>query len=102
MERRMIIISLTVFLLVLLKPAFSAETQSKIINVAVPAVSLLQGTVVHRHRRRRIQKIRHGSALHRHRRADDSGAGRRLSAIRSGCFQPHRSRRGAWRARTRY
>ena len=42
MERRTIIISLTFLLLVLLKPAFSAETQSKIINVAVPAVSLLQ------------------------------------------------------------
>ena len=42
MERRTIIISLTFLLLVLLKPAFSAETPSKIINVAVPAVSLLQ------------------------------------------------------------
>src|SRR6478736_6942495 len=42
MERHTIIISLTFLLLVLLKPAFSAETQSKIINVAVPAVSLLQ------------------------------------------------------------
>src|SRR5580765_3597240 len=42
MERRTIIILLTFLLLVLLKPAFSAETQSKIINVAVPAVSLLQ------------------------------------------------------------
>src|SRR6476661_16151 len=42
MERRTIIISLTFLLLVLLMPAFSAETQSKIINVAVPAVSLLQ------------------------------------------------------------
>jgi NitT/TauT family transport system substrate-binding protein len=42
MERWAIVIYLTTFLLSSVKPAFSAETQSKLINVAVPAVSLLQ------------------------------------------------------------
>src|SRR5262245_7042087 len=37
-----VIISLMVFLFVPFNAAFSAETPSKIINVAVPAVSLLQ------------------------------------------------------------
>ena len=42
MKRWAVIISLMVFLFVSFKAAFSAETPSKIINVAVPAVSLLQ------------------------------------------------------------
>src|SRR2546427_2538655 len=39
---RWILVSLTVFLLSSLTPGFSADTPLKIINVAVPAVSLLQ------------------------------------------------------------
>src|SRR2546430_14546128 len=39
---RWILVSLTVFLLSSLTPSFSADTPLKIINVAVPAVSLLQ------------------------------------------------------------
>lgn len=42
MRRWTILISLSIFLLVPLAPTFSAETALKIINVAVPAVSLLQ------------------------------------------------------------
>ena len=42
MRRWTLFISLTIFLLGALAPSFSAETAPKIINVAVPAVSLLQ------------------------------------------------------------
>ena len=42
MKLSAVIISLMVFLFVPFKAAFPAETPSKIINVAVPAVSLLQ------------------------------------------------------------
>jgi NitT/TauT family transport system substrate-binding protein len=42
MTRRMALISLTIFLFGPPAPSFSAETAAKIINVAVPAVSLLQ------------------------------------------------------------
>src|SRR5690349_22291890 len=42
MKRRTIFISLAIFLLTGLKPAFAADAPAKIINVAVPAVSLLQ------------------------------------------------------------
>ena len=42
MRRWTILISLTIFLLAPRTPMFSAETSLKIINVAVPAVSLLQ------------------------------------------------------------
>src|SRR5499426_3295055 len=42
MKRRAILISLIVFSLLLTAPTFSAETPLKTINVAVPAVSLLQ------------------------------------------------------------
>jgi NitT/TauT family transport system substrate-binding protein len=42
MRRSTMLISLSIFLLAPLAPTFSAETALKIINVAVPAVSLLQ------------------------------------------------------------
>src|ERR1051325_538191 len=42
MKPRTVLISLVIFLLAALKPAFAADAPTKIINVAVPAVSLLQ------------------------------------------------------------
>ena len=57
----------------LLKPAFSAETQSKIINVAgAGGLMLLQAPPLFAIDAGVIQEIRYGSALRRHRRADHS------------------------------
>src|ERR1044071_3060047 len=42
MKPRTVLISLVIFLLAALKPAFAAAAPTKILNVAVPAVSLLQ------------------------------------------------------------
>lgn len=85
-KRLMIFISLTVFFAAPCSLTFSAETPLKTINVAVPAVSLLQAPLfiaidagAFKKYGMDVRYIVTGGA-------DDSGAGRRLRSLRSGRF----------------